>query len=116
MAALLSTHPIRPEIVVTFLASLELARLKKLRVHQEGTYQAIYLELLESLKDFRFELATGFTNEAELAARAAAAGATAEPPVSDTPPMDLNVPLPDPLLSATAAQSDPLTTPTDHSR
>lgn len=50
----------RPEVVATFLASLELARLKKLKVYQEGTYEDIYLELIESLKGFNPGLATGF--------------------------------------------------------
>ena len=50
----------RPEIVVTFLASLELARLKKLRVYQEISYEAIYVELIESLRGFSSSLATGF--------------------------------------------------------
>lgn len=50
----------RPEIVVTFLASLELSRLKKMRLHQEKTYEEIYLELLESLKNFDSSQASGF--------------------------------------------------------
>ncbi len=57
---LLSLSPSRPEIVVTFLASLELSRLKKMRVHQQKTYDTIYLELLESLTNFNPELAIGF--------------------------------------------------------
>jgi segregation and condensation protein A len=52
----------KPEIVVTFLASLELSRLKKLRLHQEGTYQEILLELLETLRGFDMNLARGFDN------------------------------------------------------
>lgn len=51
-----------PEVVVTFLASLELSRLRKMRLHQEGTYQAILLELLETLRGFDFNLARGFDN------------------------------------------------------
>ncbi|MDR3608399.1 MAG: segregation/condensation protein A [Oligoflexia bacterium] len=39
------------EAVVTFLASLELSRMRKMRLHQERTYAEIYLELLESLHD-----------------------------------------------------------------
>jgi hypothetical protein len=46
--------------VATFLASLELGRLKKMRLHQEEVYSSIYLELLESLKDFDVKLASGF--------------------------------------------------------
>ena len=57
---LLSLSPTKPEVVVTFLASLELSRLKKMRVHQQKTYDTIYLELLESLKNFNPELAIGF--------------------------------------------------------
>jgi segregation and condensation protein A len=52
----------KPEIVVTFLASLELSRLRKLRLHQEGTYQAILLELLETLRGFDMNMARGFDN------------------------------------------------------
>lgn len=64
MRALLSDLPTRPEIVATFLASLELSRLLKMRVHQEITYSPIYLELLESLRHFNAEMATGFDAEA----------------------------------------------------
>jgi segregation and condensation protein A len=57
---LLSEAPSRPEIVATFLAALELSRLKKMRLHQEQTYSSIYMELLESLKGFDTQLASGF--------------------------------------------------------
>lgn len=60
MKKLLSAVPTRPEVVVTFLASLELARLKKLKLHQEITYEEIYLELIEAIKDFDIQLARGF--------------------------------------------------------
>jgi segregation and condensation protein A len=60
MRALIDDIQNRPEVVVTFLASLELSRLKKMRLYQEGTYQDIYLELLESLSNFNPGLATGF--------------------------------------------------------
>lgn len=46
--------------MVTFLASLELSRLKKMRLHQEITYSPIFLELLESLKEFDLDLAASF--------------------------------------------------------
>ena len=59
---LLSPIAEKPEVVVTFLASLELSRLKKLRLHQEGTYQAILLELLETLRGFDLNMARGFDN------------------------------------------------------
>ncbi|MGZ3689540.1 MAG: segregation and condensation protein A [Bdellovibrionota bacterium] len=68
---LMTELPTRPEIVVTFLASLELARLKKLRVYQEETYSTIYVELLESLKGFNFQLASGFDYTATTDAKAA---------------------------------------------
>lgn len=60
MRSLLSDMPIRGEIVVTFLAALELSRLKKMRVHQETTYGSIYIELLEALQEFDLKLASGF--------------------------------------------------------
>jgi len=50
----------KPESVVTFLASLELSRLKKLKLHQNETYAPIYLELIESLENFDSKLASGF--------------------------------------------------------
>jgi segregation and condensation protein A len=59
---LLSELPSRPEVVVTFLASLELSRLKKMRLHQDLAYQPIYLELLETLENFDTNLASGFEN------------------------------------------------------
>jgi segregation and condensation protein A len=65
MRTLLSDNPLLPEVVVTFLASLELSRLKKMRLHQEITYSPIFLELLQTLQDFDLQLATGF--EAEIA-------------------------------------------------
>jgi segregation and condensation protein A len=68
MRQLLSMFPTRPELVVTFLASLELSRLKKMRLHQEKTYEEIYMELLESLKNFDANLASGFEAEGGLIA------------------------------------------------
>ncbi len=50
----------KTEVVVTFLASLELSRLKKLKLHQNETYAPIYLELMESLENFDTKLASGF--------------------------------------------------------
>jgi segregation and condensation protein A len=60
MRALMSENPVKPEVVVTFLASLELSRLKKMRLHQEITYSPILIELLQTLQDFDLELASGF--------------------------------------------------------
>ena len=67
MSSLWELNPTRPEMVVTFLASLELSRLKKLRVHQEVTYEEIYLELLESLVNFDPRVASGFDSIAQAA-------------------------------------------------
>lgn len=60
MSDLWAMNPSRPEKVVTFLASLELARLKKLLVYQQEIYGPIYLELIESLRQFDLNLARGF--------------------------------------------------------
>ncbi len=60
---LLSANAQRPEVVVTFLAALELGRLKKMRLHQEGVYTPILLELLESLAGFDPHAASGFDAE-----------------------------------------------------
>ncbi len=58
--AMMSEKPMKPEVVVTFLASLELSRLKKMRLHQEITYSPLLLELLENLENFNMDLATSF--------------------------------------------------------
>ena len=60
MTDLLSANPTRGEVVVTFLASLELARLKKLKVYQNEVYSPIFLELMESLRNFNFDVASAF--------------------------------------------------------
>jgi segregation and condensation protein A len=60
LRALLEIGADRPEIVVTFLAALELSRMKKMRVHQEVTYGPILLELLESLSNLDLSAAIGF--------------------------------------------------------
>jgi segregation and condensation protein A len=77
MRTLLSELPSRPEIVATFLAALELSRLKKMRLHQEGVYTSIYMQLLESLKDFDTKLASGFDAVAENLEKAISAQASA---------------------------------------
>jgi segregation and condensation protein A len=64
---LLSPLPSHAEIVATFLATLELSRLKKSKVYQEGTYQPIFIELVESLKGFDPSLASGFDLENQMA-------------------------------------------------
>jgi segregation and condensation protein A len=85
LARLMAESPEKNEVVVTFLASLELGRLKKLRLHQNETYAPIYLELLESLENFDERMASGFDSitqavQVELGlADAAAAAGNAEP-------------------------------------
>ncbi len=63
MRELISAVSSKPEVVVTFLTSLELSRLRRLKLHQEAAYQDIYLELLESLENFDMSLASGFEAE-----------------------------------------------------
>jgi segregation and condensation protein A len=53
-------EPDRTEIIMTFIALLELARLKKLKVYQNDTFGSIYLTLTEELGVFDPKLATGF--------------------------------------------------------
>lgn len=60
LRSLMTEFPSRPEIVATFLAALELGRLKKMKLFQEAVYSEIYLELLESLENFDKKLASGF--------------------------------------------------------
>ena len=57
---LVSENPSHAETVVTFLASLELGRLRKLRLFQEDTYQEIYLELVEQLGSLVQEFSSEF--------------------------------------------------------
>ena len=63
LRTLLSAIPSKPEIVATFLASLELGRLKKMKLFQEIAYGPIYVELLEAIKEMDTQLATGFDAE-----------------------------------------------------
>ena len=60
---LLTDPTSRAETVVTFLASLEMARLKKLRIFQEATFSEIYLELLSLLSEQDFELGNALDRE-----------------------------------------------------
>ena len=69
----------RPELVVSFLASLELARLKKLLIFQEGTYQDIFIKLIESLKNFDLSFASGFEAENQNAQQNQTAATDAAP-------------------------------------
>ena len=61
MTSLLPAIAARPDVVVNFLAALELSRLKKAKLYQEEAFKEIYIELLECLKNFDFGLATGFS-------------------------------------------------------
>jgi segregation and condensation protein A len=54
--ALLRNPSSRTEKVATFMAILELSRLKKSRLFQEGTYEALFMELLESLEHFALDV------------------------------------------------------------
>jgi len=58
-----SFSPSRSEIVATFLAVLELSRLKKMTLHQEATYASIYVELLESLLGLDSQLVAQLDSE-----------------------------------------------------
>jgi segregation and condensation protein A len=58
--ALLEDITHRPEVVATFLASLELSRLKKMKIYQQLVYDPIYLELLEKLGSLDLKLAETF--------------------------------------------------------
>lgn len=84
---LLSAIPSQPEIVATFLATLELSRLKKSRVHQEGgAYSPIYIQLIESLKGFDPTLASGFDLENSLASSTSSPEETKSSPEQGSPP------------------------------
>lgn len=49
--------------VITFISLLELARLKKIMVHQKEAFENIFIEVKESLNKFNVELADGFEDE-----------------------------------------------------
>jgi len=53
MDVLFSSKPSKNETVVTFLASLELAKQEWMRLYQEDTYDPIYLELIKDLDNFK---------------------------------------------------------------
>lgn len=60
MKALVSDASTRGEWVVTFLASLELSRLKKLKIYQEQAFDPIFVELIDAMLNFDLDLASGF--------------------------------------------------------
>jgi segregation and condensation protein A len=49
---LMPSIPTRPEKVATFLATLELGKLKKMKLFQEKVYASIYVQLIETFEDF----------------------------------------------------------------
>lgn len=61
---LLSAVPNRAEIVATFLAILELSKLKKAKVFQEEVYSEIRLQLVDTLENFDLSLAAEFDLQA----------------------------------------------------
>ena len=60
LESMVGDQKIRGEWVVAFLASLELSRLKKLKIHQENTFDPIYIELLEAMLNYDPKAYTGF--------------------------------------------------------
>lgn len=64
-ASILSDEPGRTEIIVTFIALLEIARLKKVKMYQNTTFGSIYITLTESLTELDPTLLTGFKYNAK---------------------------------------------------
>ena len=60
LETLIADKSLKGEWVVGFLASLELSRLKKLKIYQEQVFDPIFIELLEELGDFDVHQASGF--------------------------------------------------------
>lgn len=63
LRSLMGVCPDRGEEVVTFLASLELTRLRKLRMFQQIVYSPIYVELLEKIESLDLGLIQAFEHE-----------------------------------------------------
>lgn len=59
-SSIISAEPDRTEIITTFIALLEMARLKKMKIYQNETFGSIYLTLTESLNELDPSLVTGF--------------------------------------------------------
>jgi len=86
LKSLLQHSPQVGEVVVTFLASLELSKIRKMRVHQQETYDPIYLELLEDIRQISLDLASDFDVEAlEKEAQSADAQSTTKTPTTQDP-------------------------------
>jgi segregation and condensation protein A len=79
---LMEENPSIGEKVVTFLASLELGKMKKLRLHQQVNYDPIYVELVEKFSSLDLEI----TSAIEEADRQAASDDGGETPVTESPP------------------------------
>ncbi|MBI3557533.1 MAG: segregation/condensation protein A, partial [Deltaproteobacteria bacterium] len=59
-ASIMSEEADRSEIITTFIALLELARLKKLKIYQNETFGSIYLTLTDAVDELDPALMTGF--------------------------------------------------------
>lgn len=59
-SSILSEEPDRTEIIVTFIALLEIARLKKMRLYQNEVFGSIYITLTEDVSVLDPTLITGF--------------------------------------------------------
>ncbi len=57
---LISDKAIRGEWVVGFLASLELSRLKQVKIHQDKNFDPIFVELLQEMINFDSKQTSGF--------------------------------------------------------
>ena len=57
---LISDKAIRGEWVVGFLASLELSRLKQVKIHQDKAFDPIFVELLQEMINFDSKQTSGF--------------------------------------------------------
>lgn len=66
----------KSHIVVTFVALLELSRLKKLKVYQNESFGTLYITLTEELSDIDPKLMTGFQYNAHKEIHGTAAAAT----------------------------------------
>lgn len=60
---LLDSHTDRDDVVITFISLLELARLQKLEIFQNGAHGDIYVDVREDLDNFDVETADGFEPE-----------------------------------------------------
>lgn len=71
-SSVISSESTKGEIVVTFIALLELARLKKLKVFQNEAFGTIYLTLTEEIDSLDPKLMTGFQYQARTSINEAA--------------------------------------------